>query len=195
MYDYYYHSNRNKSDTALLKALETLICSLDTYDLKQLVGEESETSGMRLSGYLDIYLDRDVINRVLAQTAFTLLTSRRDPIRGLELYKLAGMYVEVIEELCNQLSLVVVVSSNSQRLNEKSNRSYWKEYCEEFYRHINSQSGGISTAVTERLQQAGKLNLRVLFETLLNLCVFVDLYTEKRYLLNYLLLFIYCCYY
>ena len=135
---------------------------------------------MRLSGYLDIYLERDVINRVLAQTAFSLLNSRKDPIRGLELYKLAGMYVEVIEELCNQLSLVVIVSSNSQRVNEKSNRTYWKEYCESFYNRINTQSGGIGAAITERLQQAGKLNLRVLFETLLNLCVFVDLYFEKR---------------
>jgi hypothetical protein len=166
--------SRNKSDAALLKALETLLCSLDRYDLTQLIGEESDSTGLRVSGYLDIYLDREVIQRVLAQTAYSLITSRRDILRGIQLYELAGMSVEVLEELCNQLSLVALLSSSSSR----SLRTNWKDYCETFYQKMNSETRG--AAIASRLQQAGRLNLRVLFETLLNLCLFVDLHAERR---------------
>lgn len=155
-----------------------MICSLDKYDLGQLVGEESESTGLRISGYLDIYLEREVIQRVLAQTAYSLITSRRDLLRGIQLYELAGMYVEVIEELCNQLSLVALTTS-ARSQDAKSTRTFWKEYCEGFYQKLNSQTRG--AAIAARLQQEGRLNLRVLFETLLNVCLFVDLHGERRY--------------
>lgn len=162
--------------------MESLICSLDNYDLAQLVGEESESTGLRVSGYLDIYLEREVVQRVLAQTAYTLITTRRDLLRGIQLYGLAGMYAEVLEELCNQLSLVAL-SHSSRSQDAKSTRMFWKEYCEAFYQKMNSSTHG--TAVTSRLQQEGRLNLRILFETLLNICLFVDLHGERRYCLFY----------
>jgi hypothetical protein len=156
-----------------------MLCSLDRYDLTQLIGEESDTIGLRVSGYLDIYLDREIIQRVLAQTAYALITTRRDILRGIQLYELAGMSVEVLEELCNQLSLVALHSAPSRSHDPKSIRASWKEYCEAFYQKMNSPTRG--AAIASRLQQAGRLNLRVLFETLLNLCLFVDLHAERRF--------------
>jgi hypothetical protein len=170
-------SSRNQSETALLRALESLICSLDRYDLTQLLGEESESTGLRISGYLDIYLDREIIQRVMAQTAYSLITTRRDLVRGIQLYDLAGMYVEVLEELCNQLSLVALQSRSSASA-ATSPAAFWKEYCEQFYQKMNSETRG--AAIANRLQQEGRLHLRVLFETLLNLCLFVDLHSERR---------------
>jgi hypothetical protein len=169
----------------MMKALENFISSLDSYELTQLLGEENISTGVRVSGYLDIYLDREVIHRVLAQTAYSLLTTRRDISRGIFLYELSGMYVEVLEELCQQLSLVVMVTSSSylgrsQEREKTSARTYWKDYCEKFYQKMTSPSSRVGGIITERLQQAGRLNLRVLFETLLNLCLFVDFHQEKR---------------
>ena len=113
----------------------------------------------------------------MAQTAYSLITTRRDLVRGIQLYDLAGMYVEVLEELCNQLSLVALQSRSSSAATASS-AAFWKEYCEQFYQKMNSETRG--AAIANRLQQEGRLHLRVLFETLLNLCLFVDLYSERR---------------
>jgi hypothetical protein len=167
-------------------SIEQLLCTLNEHELSLLVGEANSSTGMRLSGHLDVYLDRDMVNTTLARTAYSLTTVQRETQLGIKLYELAGMYVEVLEELCNQLSLCMILtpaqqtSSGSQK---QAAREHWKEACVEFYDRLldsSSSGGGAGGVVTDTLQQAGRLGLRVTFETLLNLCMFTDRCYDKR---------------
>ena len=163
-------------------SLENMFCSLNGQELSLLVGEANGSSGMRLSGHLDVYLEREMVNTILARTAYSLITVKRETQLGIRLYELAGMYVEVLEELCNQLSLVMVLSPPASRAKQEA-REYWKESCISFYDQLMddaSSEGGASGVVTEKLQQAGRLGLRHTFEILLNLCMFVDRFYDKR---------------
>lgn len=178
--------NRFKTDDVLMCAIEQLLCTLNEAELSLLVGEANSSTGMRLSGHLDVYLEREMVNTILARTAYSLTTVQRETQLGIRLYELAGMYVEVLEELCNQLSLCMILtpsqlgSSGSQK---QAAREYWKEACIAFYdRLLDSSSAGNAAVgvVTDTLQQAGRLGLRVTFETLLNLCMFTDRCYNKR---------------
>ena len=177
---------RFKTNEVLMNTIETLLCSLNAHEMSLLVGDANSSTGMRLSGHLDVYLAREVVNAVLARAAYHLITVQRENQLGIKLYELAGMYVEVLEELCNQLSLSMILPSSAGRTSSShraEEREYWRETCVAFYDRLldgSTAAGGTGGVVTEKLQQAGRLSLRVTFETLLNLWLFVDKCYERR---------------
>ncbi|CAE7524707.1 unnamed protein product, partial [Symbiodinium microadriaticum] len=174
-----------KTDEVLMSTAENMLCSLNAHELSLLVGEANSSTGIRLSGHLDVYLEREVVNTILARTACSLTTVKRETQLGIKLYELAGMYVEVLEELCNQLSLFMILPAGGPPSSQKTAaREYWRDKCIEFYDRLldgSTAAGGTGGVVTDKLQQAGRLALRVTFETLLNLWMFVDRCYERRW--------------
>ena len=174
------------------KIMVDLIASSSPVDISVLLGDvASPSSGMcRGIGVLDDYFDRSHVDLLLSRAAYTFVTVNRNPEEGLRLYYLSGRYVEVVEELCNQLSLHFLHSTNQPQ----GRRVFWIEAAVQFFTcHIrigakveppftfNDHDGTEKeSAVRKSIEQHGRLDLLQSFCTLLNLSCFVNLYSEKR---------------
>jgi hypothetical protein len=122
---------------------------------------------------LDLYLPSEQINTLLASSAYHLLTVKRESEAAMTLFQLAGKHSEVLEELCNRLSGVLTESSVFP-----SDRQFWRASCVDYYdKYIKGGSGSVLLC----LEEDNKLELIGTFETLLNLTVFTDACTGRRY--------------
>lgn len=163
-----YETFRFQTLDTFMSSLETILGSSSERQLKLLVGDV-DTSGGRSQGLLDHYMTSDQIVQLLARTAYTLLVKRGETDRAIHMYSLAGMYAEVVEELCTQLSVTM--------LPQHSLRDYWKKTATSFYeRHLAPGSG----YVIDALQRAGKMNLAHVLEKLMNISAFVDCCVQRR---------------
>lgn len=183
----------------LERTLVDLISSSAPSDIRTLLGDVvAPSTGMcRGMGVLDDYFDRNFVDLLLSRAAYTFITVHRNPEEALRLYYLGGRYVEVVEELCNQLSLNFVPPSGGHSSNAK--RAYWIEASVEFFSshlrigathdpqrlpvfELNTSNGESEkgSMIRKSIEQHGRLELLDTFCTLLNLSFFVNHVTEKR---------------
>lgn len=176
----------------LERVLVDLISSSTPLEIRILLGDiASPSSGMcRGVGVLDDYFDRPFVDLLLSRAAYAFITVHRKPEEALRLYYLGGRYVEVVEELCNQLSLNFVPGPEGKR-------KYWIEAAVEFFTShllldtaVNIQSlpifrlGGSAAEkgsfIRKSIEQQGRLELLETLCILLNLSYFMDYVVEKR---------------
>lgn len=177
------------------RVLVDLISSSSPADINVLLGDiAAPSSGMcRGIGVLDDYFDRSYVDLLLSRAAYTFITVHRNPEEALRLYYLGGRYIEVVEELCNQLALHFVPSGGSNQSTGK--RKYWIEAAVHFFTdHLRigaspeplfvlpgHEGNEKDSAIRKSIEQHGRLELLQTFCTLLNLSYFVELVSEKRF--------------
>lgn len=183
----------------LERAMVELISSSSPSEIRILLGDiASPSSGIsRGVGVLDDYFDRAFVDLLLSRAAYAFITVHRNPEEALRLYYLGGRYIEVVEELCSQLSLSFVPDSQGKR-------KYWIEAATEFYSsHLRigavfnpsarplfelrgpNDAAEIGSFIRKTIEQQGRSDLLETFCTLLNLCYFSDLVNERRYVFFY----------
>ena len=157
---------------------QNFLFSLGKSQLARIVGQSIEESRStdpavtRTQGHFDLYLPRERINKILTSCAYYLLTIKKESETAMELFQLAGRHSEVLEELCSLLSM----SMTSQAAVSVRDKAMWYDTSVTYYNtHIKvSQS-----AVLRCLTAENKLPLVGVFETLLNLSVFVEACTSN----------------
>jgi hypothetical protein len=176
------------------RVLVDLISSSGPAEISTLLGDiAAPSTGMcRGIGVLDDYFERSYVDLLLSRAAYSFITVHRNPEEALRLYYLGGRYVEVVEELCNQLSLHFVPASSSSQSSGK--RKYWIEAAVQFFTcHLRIGAAAEplfvlhghegtekDSAIRKSIEQHGRLELLLTFCTLLNLSYFVELVSEKR---------------
>jgi hypothetical protein len=89
---------------------------------------------------------------------------------AMHMYTLAGLFVKVIEELCSQLSHIVIPNS--------PNRDFWLKSAVGFYeQYIKGGYGSVKGS----LEKEGKENLQKTFEMLIQVSGFMDLHFDNRH--------------
>ena len=157
---------------------QNFLFSLGKSQLGRIVGQSIEESRStdpsvtRTQGHFDLYLPTERINMILTSCAYYLLTIKKESETAMELFQLAGRHSEVLEELCSLLSM----SMTSQAAVSVRDKAMWYDTSVTYYNtHIKvSQS-----AVLRCLTAENKLSLVGVFETLLNLSVFIEACTSN----------------
>ena len=169
-----------KSDEIRTDALTRLLCEVDDAEVALLaVGNEGETPR---GGYLRNYMSEDKMNHLLVHAA-TLLSSDGSHLpRVIQFYELAGCYIEVLEELNDQLSKVLIPpkgNSSSVSRPHVQEREFWLRFCHDFNeKHF---SGGDSLgSVIKALNAMGRVELMHVFHLLLKLSQFIQLHGDKK---------------
>jgi hypothetical protein len=93
---------------------------------------------------------------------------RKESEAAMAYFKLAGRHSDVVEELCNRLSSAISTSGTIPL----ADKTFWSETAVQYYTtYVNVGRSSVLTL----LESDGKLGLVSVFETLLNLTVFVDI--------------------
>lgn len=165
---------RRKSDSAVGAVMESFLLSLGRSQLARMVGEPIEESQptdpipFRSRGHLDEYLSPVKVRDLLTSCAYHLLTVKKESEQAMAFFKLAGRHSDVVEELCNRLSSAISSSGTTAM----SDKTFWSETAVKYYNtYINVGRSSVLTL----LESEGKLGLVSVFETLLNLTVYVDI--------------------
>lgn len=201
---------QDASSAVLESALEQLIAHASAEDVTVLVGDVSAATGMRERGILDDYFSRKFVDSLISKTAYSFLSVNRNPVEALRLYFLCGRYVEVLEEMCNQLSRYCLLRTAfgadlihgdvAPSSATDSTREFWISTALEFHNtYIYPQAEGTPVSqpfalsstsshavvhpVRRALEQSGHNDLLQTFVTLLNLAYFADEASKKRYIL------------
>jgi len=177
-----------KSQAVVSAVLESFIASLTREQLNEVVGEPTDgkidvhvqtmRGNMRTHGRLDDYLSPAQVELLLARTAYHMLTQRKEAEAAVYLYLLAGRYSELVEELCTQLSGVLVPHSGrrgAQSHNAEA-RTQWHTLAENFIeRYLQPAANGEpQSAVLYALTQSGGRGLIDALLLLTNTFKFVD---------------------
>ncbi len=195
-------AHRLRSQLAVSSFLEGFVTSQDRDALTVIVGQPVDDSSSlsrgapRTAGRLDQYLPQEQVNGLLARAAFRLLTESRESERAIYLYQLAGRYTDVLDEMCNQLSAVLVppsvsfgqpggVSAKQQYQQQQYNvsqsafREQWRSLGESFItRYLR---GATQSAIMHQLTQSGAQELADELCTLVNLFSSVDAFAESDF--------------
>jgi hypothetical protein len=185
-------AHKLKCQGVITALFQSLLTSIGTKQLAQLVGEPkddiqqpstgagtgagtgtgAEASSFRTGGWLDLYLTESQVANLLSIAGYYLLTVRRESEEALRIFQLAGRHTDVIEELCNRLSTVMLAGS--------PDRDFWRTTSIGYYERYLKKGG--SSAVIRYLEREGRLDILGSFEALLNLIVFVDACVEGRFI-------------
>ena len=173
-------TQRIKCNNIITGVFQNLITSINRSQLSRIVGDPVQESTYaeqltcRTEGYLDKYLSNDKINYLLTNSAYHLLSIKKESEAAVSLFQLAGKHSEVLEELCNQLS-AALISGNNIIVKEKM---FWVETSVNFYnKYIKSGEGPVLKCLTKD----NKLELVSCFETLLNVSVFIENVNNGNY--------------
>jgi Nup93/Nic96 len=165
---------KRKCDSAVGAVLESFLLSLGRSQLIRMVGEPIEDSQptdpipFRTRGHLDEYLSPVRLRDLLTSCAYHLLTVKKESEKAMAYFKLAGRHSDVVEELCNRLSCAISTSGTIS----PADKTFWSETAVKYYTtYINVGR----SSVLNLLESDGKQGLVSVFETLLNLTVFVDI--------------------
>jgi hypothetical protein len=197
------------SNAVLESALEQLIANSSAEDIAILVGDVSPATGLRERGILDDYFSRKFVDSLISRTAYGFLSVNRNPVEALRLYFLCGRYVEVLEEMCNQLSRYSLLRSAfradlvhgdvAPSSSTDSAREFWISASLEFFNsYIHPLAEGTSASqpftlaslpsqpsvhpVRCAIEQSGHNDLLQTFAILLNVAFFADEASKKRYI-------------
>ncbi len=122
----------------------------------------------RTFGYIDRHIrNSNVVDDLLSRAAHYLLTTARDAEGAIHLYQLAGRYADVLQELISQIGIVLVPPHND--------RAFWKNAAVSFYDTFIQKGLGPVVLLLQKLDQA---HLAKTLGDLLNLCSFIELFTE-----------------
>ena len=143
----------------------------------RVVEKTARTSGARLDEYFSVHQ----IDLLLNSCAFNLLTYRKDIESAIYFYELAGQYIEVIEQLCLQLSNVFMPpqlhSSDPQSMQTyANNRDKWRSISKQFIIDFLQPSSSSPSAVDDQVNVAssGYVALRDSLLVIMSLLDFVD---------------------
>lgn len=125
--------------------------------------------GRRSRGHLDTYYASEEVDNFLASCAYTLLTeqpcSHGDVTRAIHYYQLAGRTVEVLEETCKQVAVVLPQAKSSSQ-------SYWIQWATEYYRKYIDGGHGL---VVQTLQAEGQSEIAKTLQALLHVSMVYQL--------------------
>eukprot|EP01038_Epipyxis_sp_PR26KG_P006682 gene6682-9166_t len=209
-------AHKLKAHSSFLTALESFIVSLDRDQLVVIVGEPHTNStfaannisnqsqiqahefSSRTSGRLDDYMDSTQIDLLLARVAYNMLMQRKDSEAAIFLYQLAGRYVEVVDEMCNQLSYHLFPidrqASSTGTTPNMTSRDYWYTFTDAFISkylpnvndnnlisHGNNSNNSNNNMIYNKLVESGNKDIIDTMQILFRLYDFVDACLEQRY--------------
>ena len=170
----------HKSDEARAFVLTQLLCEATDAEVELLV-----IGGQKTNGYLRKYLSEERLSQLLGRAAVRLLQSSMYRPRVIQFYELAGRYVEVLDELNDQLAKVLIPprasSSFLSKPQQSQDREFWIKFCSDFNEKHFVGGDNLGTVV-KTLSAKGRSELIHVFQLLLKLTHFVKLHHEKRYL-------------
>lgn len=160
-----------ESDDTLFSTLELLLSSLDDNGLKLLVGEPfkpGQRTGSRTEGRLDDYLDREVVNNLLAKVGHEM-NERHRPEIAINMFFLAGVdcYKQIIHIFCRALASVAL-----QPVDDNV-RNHWINQAGQFFE--NYLTKGFGGPYLE--DEPGLINS---MRHLLDICTFFNLCAQYR---------------
>jgi hypothetical protein len=169
-----------KSDEARTDVLTHLLCDATDEEVTLLaVGYAYET---QQRGYLRTYLSEDKLCQLLVHSAAYLSSTGTRLPRVLQFYELAGNFVEVLEELNDQLAKVLIpprVSSSFLVAQQPQGRDFWLQFSVDFNEKHFVGGDNLGTVV-KTLSAMGRGELMHVFQLLLKLAHFVKLHQEKK---------------
>lgn len=183
----YWETESIAADNRISQECTHLFTSLDKVQLVKVCGEvrttvvkdvpgsgdssDTENVMVRTRGYIDAHLrNPDAVDELLSKAAHYLLNTARDAEGAIHLYQLAGRYADVIQEIVNQLGIVLVPPHKD--------RAFWKSAATSFYDTFIRK--GLSPVVLI-LQKSEQIHLAKTLGDILNLCSFIDLFTEGQF--------------
>jgi hypothetical protein len=174
-----------KSDEVRTEVLTRLLCEADDAEVSLLTVDCAADT--HEGGYLRNYMSEDKLSRLLVHAAAYLSSSATLLPRVIQFYELARGYVEVLEELNDQLAKVLVpprVSSSSflgsqQQQQQPQERDFWLQFGADFNEKHFAGGDNLGTVV-KTLGAAGRGELMHVFQLLLKLAHFVKLHHEKK---------------
>jgi len=185
--DLYWETERIAADNRISQECTHLFTSLDKAQLVKVCGEvrtmlakdapgsggsgDTENVIARTLGYIDVHLrSPDAVDELLSRAAHYLLNTARDAEGAIHLYQLAGRYADVVQEIVNQLGIVLIPPHND--------RTFWKTTATTFYDTFIRKGLGPVVLILQRSEQ---MHLAKTLGDILNLCSFIDLFTEGKF--------------
>jgi hypothetical protein len=174
-----YNILKIKSNNILYNIIIEFLYQCNNNDIIEIFGVLDENN-IRNNGKMDIYLNNEQINYILEQISYHLLTEKKDYQYAILLYSYASLYIPIIEHLNYQL-INIINTINHNNITNTNNillNNYWVLYSIQFFNKYFNNDNTIANnnIVMEQLYMNNKYELRTIFEILLNIIKFIELY-------------------